>query len=187
MFLYNPFERVAGWKAFGIGIAVVIATILIGYRNNVIFLGLQIKMVPGNLSLGSAFLTQFIGLASTTLTFYIIAVLAVKNVRFQDILGTVTLARYPLFFAAIVGLFLDPAAGEAIIMDLAGGSLDLSRYTGFLLLSTGLMLFSIWSAILLYYAFKVTTDLKGGKRNLLFVLAIFISEVLSMVVATVIL
>ncbi len=174
--LYNPFEWIAGWKAFGIGIIIVCATVIIGHFSNTYFIGVQIKHIP-NISLPMAFLLQAIGLCATIIIMYLISLISAKNVRFQDILGTVTLSRYPFLLAAFAGFLVRPQIIDSI---LEGTLTDVFSIIQFSIAGLIMMLILVWGVALLYNAFKVSTNIKGPKSVFLFILIFVLSEAFTM-------
>lgn len=91
--LYNPFERVAGWQAFGIGLVFVIASVAIAYSFGTSFRGVFNIGLLLDGSIWTAILSQVIALLVTYAVFYVSGCLFAKGVRLQDIVGTFTLAR----------------------------------------------------------------------------------------------
>ena len=185
--VYNPFEKIAGWKAFGIGIVILCLATVIGYFGNTVFYGISIKSVAG-ITWCKAFSLQAFGLAVTVFVLWITGLLSAKHVRFQDILGTVTLAKYPLVLAAIMFLTLSKWLNELNNMLLSAGNaqeimglfnnLTISDYALFLMFIIVSILILVWTIALLFNAFKVSTNLKGGKCALLFIVGLLISEII---------
>ncbi|MDR1739631.1 MAG: hypothetical protein LBR45_02605 [Bacteroidales bacterium] len=179
-FLYNPFERIAGWKAFGIGITILAITTIAGYFGNTVFYGLSVKSVLET-TLSSAFLLQALGLAVTVGVMYIVALISAKHVRFQDILGTVALAKYPLLLLAILSLPLGPKIAtidvEAILHNWLAMP-DLAILVVFGILS---IIVVVWEVALLYNAFKVSTNLRSRKCVALFIISLLISEFITLI------
>jgi len=185
--VYNPFEKIAGWKAFGIGIAILILTTVIGYFGNTVFYGISIKSVQ-SITWCKAFSLQALGLVVTVFVLWITGLLFAKHVRFQDILGTVTLAKYPLVLAAIMFLTLSKWLNELNNTLLSAkniqetielfNSLTISDYVFFILFAIVSILILVWAIALLFNAFKVSTNLKGGKCALLFIAGLLISEII---------
>jgi len=183
--IYNPFEKIAGWKAFGIGILILgIATVL-GYFSNTVFFGISIKGAYSG-TLCQAISLQALGLAITVAVMYLVALLSAKHVRFQDILGTVTLAKYPLLLS--VPIFW---ASNDKIMEISNNLLSALQTNPYNVMNevsaSDLVVLSVvalvsmailvWTIALLFNAFKVSTNLKGVKCGLLFTAAIIISEI----------
>jgi len=191
--VYNPFEKIAGWKAFGIGVVILCAATVIGYFSNTVFYGISIKTVA-SVTWGKAFSLQGLGLAITVVVMWITALLSAKRVRFQDILGTVTLAKYPLVLAAIMFLTISKRMNEIAEMfptslnELTTESiqrivetvnnLTLSDYVLLMVMAIVSIFIFVWTIALLFNAFKVSTNLKGSKCALWFIAAILISEII---------
>ena len=181
--IYNPFEQMAGWKAFGIGLIILCITTVTGYYSHTVFYGISIQPVP-TVTWGKVFFLQGSGLAVTVLVMWIIALLSAKHVRFQDVLGTVTLAKYPLIVAAIVFLMFNHRLMEitekVMSMDIYKiiNEITLSDYTLLFVFSIMLIPVLIWEIVLLFNAFKVSTNLKGVKCALLFTAILLISEII---------
>ncbi|MCL1932368.1 MAG: YIP1 family protein [Candidatus Azobacteroides sp.] len=181
--VYNPFEKVAGWKAFGIGIVILSITTIIGYFGNTVFYALEIK-IGSSVTWSTAFFVQFLGLAVTVVIMYATALLFAKHTRFQDILGTVTLAKYPLLLVALVGLALGKSMAP-----LDAEKLIKMEYTFFdliplILFGVATIIFVVWEIALLYNAFRVSTNLKGLKCALLFIAVLLISEIVTLVLVS---
>jgi len=184
--VYNPFEKIAGWKAFGIGIVILCLATAIGYFGNTVFYGFSIKAVP-SITWSKAFLLQATGLTTTVLVMWITALLFAKHVRFQDILGTVTLAKYPLVLPAIMFLTIGKRLNELGEKLSSTGNqqetmklfneLTVADYALFIFIIVVSILVLVWSIALLFNAFKVSTNLKGMKCALLFIAIMLISEI----------
>ncbi|MDR2145022.1 MAG: hypothetical protein LBE91_00995 [Tannerella sp.] len=186
--VYNPFRQIAGWKAFAIGLIILCVTTVIGYFGNTVFFGISVKLVA-SVTWFRAFFVQGLGLAVTALVMWIIALLSAKHVRFQDILGTVTLSKYPLVFAAIVfWIFgkrfieltekMESFANIQEIKDIIS-KLSLSDYALFAMMVIVSILILVWTITLLFNAFRVSTNLKEVKCALLFMAALLISEIIN--------
>ena len=185
--VYNPFKKIAGWKAFSIGIVILCLATVIGYFGNTVFYGISVKSVS-SITWSKAFSLQVIGLAIYVAVMLITALLFAKRFRFQDILGTVTLAKYPLVLAAIMFLALSnwlnklnsmlfSAVNIQEIMELFN-KFTIADYSLLLLLTIVSILMLVWTIALLFNAFRVSTNLKGSKCALLFIAVIFISEII---------
>ena len=185
--VYNPFEQLAGWRAFGIGIIILCIATVIGYFGNTVFYGINIKTVP-SVTWGRAFFLQGLGLVVTVAVMWITALLSAKHVRFQDILGTVTLAKYPLVIEVIILSTFSKWMNQITATIMSAGNiqeimevfnnLTILDYSLFVVLMIVSLLFLVWTIALLYNAFRVSTNLKGGKCALLFIAIMLISEIL---------
>ena len=192
--VYNPFEKIAGWKAFGIGIVILCLATVIGYFGNTVFYGISIKSVA-SITWCKAFYLQVSGLAITVFVLWITGLLFAKHVRFQDILGTVTFAKYPLVLSAIIFLAFSnwlnelnhkilSAANYQEIIDFFS-NLTILDYALFLVFAIVTILILVWTIALLFNAFRVSTNLKGGKCALLFIAGLLISEIIIGIVVSV--
>lgn len=184
--LYNPFDQIAGWKAFIIGIIIILLTVVIGNLNCAYYPGaLDAKLAP-DVPLSIAIQVQGIGLVSLVLIFYLAALIFAKGTRFQDILGTVTLSRFPYLFISLLGFLVDEdklramnnAMMEGRIGDITSSVMD---NVGMIVASLLMLPFIIWFIALLYNAFRVSTGLKGAKCVFLFIGAVIVAEVVSIV------
>jgi len=182
--LINPFTRIAGWKAFIIGILIVLATVLTASFFDICFWGvMDAKIIPG-ISFPTALLFQLIGLAGTVIFMYLFSLLFTRKVRFQDVLGTVTLARFPLLFVALTGflLSLQNFDADTMVNSLMDGSFNAMDYSSFFIYIFITLIFTAWALILLFYAIRVSTGLDGVKSFILFILTFFFSEIFSNVI-----
>jgi len=204
--VYNPFEKFAGWKAFGIGLIILLIATIIGYFGNTVFFGISVKTVP-EVTWNKAFLLQGLGLAVIVLVMWLIALLSAKHVRFQDILGTVTLAKYPLIFASVLfwvfgkpfielsmkmieslndlSISLNPKDSIQESMNIFSG-FTISDYLILGFLSIVSLSLIVWTIALLYNAFRVSTNLKGAKCVVLFITILIISEIITNVIISII-
>ena len=183
--IYNPFEKVAGWKAFGIGIAILSITTLIGYFGNTVFYATEIKTVP-SVTLSKAFSLQGLGLVVTVNIMYVTALLSAKQVRFQDILGTVTLAKYPVIFVALLILAFGQLVTSIDVNELLNTKFALFDLVPLIIFGIAIIILAIWEIALLYNAFSVSTNLKGTKCGVLFTATLFVSEITTIVLVYVI-
>jgi len=179
--LFNPFTKIAGWKAFVIGALIVITTVIIGSFFNISFWGvMDVKVTPG-VPIAYSFLFQIIGLAGTVLFMYLLTLIFTRNVRFQDILGTVTLSRFPLIFVALAGFILSDRVldGQEMITSILNGTFSLTDYTDLFIFLFITMIFVIWSLILLYNALKISSGLNVTKTIVVLIITFFLSEIFS--------
>ena len=178
--IYNPFEFIAGWKAFGIGIVILCITTIVGYFGYTVFYALEIKSVPA-ITWNMAFSLQFLGLAVTAVIMYVTALLFAKDVRFQDMLGTVTLAKYPLLLMALFSLPFGKKIASISINKFITMDFTISDILPLLLLGIISVIVLVWEITLLFNAFRVSSNLKGVKCASLFIAALLITEILTIV------
>jgi len=169
--IYNPFERIAGWQALIIGIVAMALTAVIGKINHLAFDGALDVHTGASFGFSAAFAMQAVDFLSLFLTMWIAGVCFSKSkLRVIDIAGTMALARAPmLLFAVICFLPVAPAG----LFD------DIPRLVIFGLIS---ILFAIWMIALMYNAYSVSCNLKGSKAVLSFIGALLVAEILSKLV-----
>jgi len=189
--VYNPFEKVAGWKAFGIGLIILCITTVLGYFFKTVFYGISIKTVPC-VTWSTAFSLQALGLGVLVFIMWIASLFFTKKVRFQDILGTVTLAKYPLFFAVIPIMIFNNRMTEFTKKIM---SVNVYEIIKVITISDYVMLFAfsiiafaiiIWEIVLLFNAFRVSTNLKGIKSAILFASIMLASEITILILVSII-
>lgn len=94
--LINPFVRIAGGKALGVGLIVFLVSIFIGYWGNLIFDGVVDVHFVVQLTPIRALVIPSFALVVFILTLYITGrLVSQSSIRFIDVAGTVTLARTP--------------------------------------------------------------------------------------------
>ncbi len=165
--LYNPFERIAGWKALAIGLAAMALTAMGGQMNNVIFDGAIDIHAPVVHSRAEAFMAQGVAWLSLWVCFCLMGWMFVgKRFRVIDIAGTMALSRFPL-------LFLASAAALPIV---PAGLWDIPKliYFGIVSIACG-----IWMVVLMYNGFTVSCNLKGHKAAIPFIGGLISAEVVS--------
>ena len=185
--VYNPFEFVAGWKALGIGIVILCIATIIGYFGSMVFYGGQAKVVSV-ITWSKAFSLQFLGLAVTVIVMYLVALIFAKHVRFQDILGTVTLSKYPLLLMALLNLPIGKKMAEfgekmegMNVSELMNMKFSFTDLVPLFIFSFFAIILLVWLITLLFNAFRVSTNFKGIKCAVLFISIILVSEIITSV------
>lgn len=176
--LYNPFHAIAGWKAFCIGAVIVAISVVIAYSRSQYYEGALSLHFVNNAKLGYAFLSQILSLLCLVLPAYALGLIFSKGVRFQDVLGTLTLARYPYLIMAFFG-FLMTNEDIAKIVDavISGRTADIVGQLPILIfISFTTLIIAVWGISLYYNAFRVSTGIKGGKGIVLFIACLIFSE-----------
>lgn len=180
--LINPFTKIAGWKAFVIGSLVLSTIVFVGYVNDICFPGTISIKYSSELTLTSATLQQMISLLPMILLVYLSGLLFSKNVRFQDALGTITLARFPYIFVALSGFFTGYISEDTLVKSILDKTFRIQDHFGLLIFSFICLIFSIWVVILSYNAFKVSTNIKGAKSIVIFIVIAVLSEAISNII-----
>lgn len=178
--LYNPFIQIAGWKAFFIGGLIVLISVIVACYGNQYYIGVaNIHFVP-DANLGYAFVSQAIGLFLIVVLFYFSGLLFSKGVRFQDVLGTVVLSRYPYIIPAFFGYFVDYDKMTNSISSIisAQPTETLNDWLLFIVIALIMLVIFIWYIALLWNAFRVSTDLKGIKGIIIFIITLLFADIL---------
>jgi len=174
--LMNPFSRIAGWQAFGLGLIFVVLMGFLGASNGLVFDGV-IDMHMKETSLLHSFLYLIIDLVCLIVVMCLTGLILSKNFRFIDILGTMTLAKAPFLILAVAGFFTTAPN----MSDLYKNPYIIFESISFIILIMMSLPVIIWSITLMFNALKVSCDVKGNKLTVAFIIALFISEVLSKV------
>lgn len=186
--LYNPFESIAGWKAFGIGVVFVVISIGIAYSFDTAFRGLlNIAPLFGN-GLMFAVLSQLVALLILCVAFYAAGFIFSRGVRFQDVLGTCTLARFPFIIIAFSGYFLNTPAINAMLEEVKAnpmGGVSFNTEIIMMIAFSFVMLFVIvWYIALLWNAFRISTGIVNKYRVLIFIVLLIVVDVFSRIISS---
>jgi hypothetical protein len=175
-FLMNPFTRIAGWQAFGLGLIFVVLMGFLGTYSGIAFDGV-IDMHLIDTSLLQSFLFLATDLVCLVVVMWITGLIVSKNFRFIDILGTMTLAKAPFLILAISGFFTTAPD----LSEIYKNPYVVFQSASFIILMVLSMPVIIWSIALMYNALKISCDVKGSKLTVAFIIALLISEALSKV------
>lgn len=183
--LFNPFERVAGWAALIAGLAILFLTALTAYYGNIHLDGVLDLHVTEGLTLTTCLLEGLINWLSLSAFIYLAGLIFSRSVfRLVDVLGTQALARVPFFFSCLVSLLCFNAdilhyfehaflgRGEAVTIT-AG---DMALFAGMLLTTLAM---TVWAVMLMYRAYSVSCNVKGTKAVLSFIGALLFAEIFS--------
>lgn len=170
--LFNPFVFVAGWQALGLGFLLMAFTCVIAFFNKTHFDGVIDAHFGSNFPFWFYIFEQLNAWLSTVIVIFLVGlVLSKSNFRLIDIAGTLSLARAPMLFIALIGFV--PTLHHVNL-----NHIDAS----FLILTSIALLFSIWMIALMYNAFTVSFNLKGSKAIVGFIVAILLAEILSKII-----
>lgn len=173
--MFNPFTKIAGWEALGLGLAINILAAFIGIYSRTVFDGaFDVHLVP-QADLIKSFSYMGISLFSLILTMTILAFVISQSFRIVDIIGTLLLSRAPLILIALAGFFTQAPDIKAIVANPAA----LFTSVSFIAVMILIVPVIIWSVMLQYNAMKVSCGVKGNKLIVGFIIALFAAEVLS--------
>jgi len=173
--LINPFTRIAGWQAFGLGLVVLCISGIIGTYGNVIFDGVIDMHFAKGITMPYSFSCMAINTLTLVVVMWITGVIISKSFRFIDILGTMTLSKAPFLLLAIAGFFTKAPDMNEIMKN----PMAILSSTSFLVLTLMTIPILIWSITLMYNALKISCGVKGNKLTVAFIIAILISEAIS--------
>jgi hypothetical protein len=165
--LYNPFERIAGWQALIIGMIAMALTAVTGKLNHVAFDGALDAHAGATFGFSTAFAMQAIALLSLSIVMWIAGIIFSKSrVRIIDVVGTMSLARVPMLLLAII-CFL-PVVPNSLF--------DFPRLIIFVIIIIPIY---IWMIALMYNAYSVSCHLNGSRAVISFIGALAVAEIVS--------
>lgn len=182
--LFNPFVQIAGAKSAIIGLLFLVLSATLAAFFNTRFDGILDAHYTKHQSFYISYLDNLINIVVLTSIFYAFgAILSKGRTRFIDILGTTMLSRFPLFIIPLFNIQnRSGLIGEKIIQSITQpNSIQLSQFEWIYLVVSGLvsLLLTIWFIVLLFKAYKISTNLKGANLIVSFIVGIIISEILS--------
>jgi hypothetical protein len=189
--LFNPFEKIAGKEALYIGIAIAVIAAVIASLTSTRFDGvIDLHFVFGDVPLTTAITDQLINLGSLFISFYLMAIaFDARHTRPIDLIGTLAMARAPFLLAPLVNItgimsnfsrqFENPSAQQ--LAEITPN--DLLPLLPMLLV---IIVLSIWMIALSFNAWKVSTNLKGTKLIVSFIIGLITAEILSKIFISII-
>lgn len=183
--LYNPFEKIAGWKAFAIGFPIILISVFIAYDAGSLFWrSTNLTFLDGK-SLFDAYLWHGLSLLTMCVCFYIMGLILAKSIRLQDIVGFVLLARIPYLFMALISYLFTEEDLMFLLSSLGDMNIEsllplISRISIMALVS---IIVLVWYIALLYNGYRVSTGLKGWKCIWSFIVALVFADILFLLIA----
>ena len=178
-FLINPFTRIAGWQAFGVGVVFLVLMGVVGTFSGVCFDGALDVHFTTKSNFCDSFLFLAVDIVCVTLFMWLGAVIFSKNVRLIDLLGTMTLSKAPLLIVTFAGFLIS----KNTLLAIEENPLAVLGMPAFIYFSVAVMVpFFIWTIALMYNAFKVSSGIKGDKIVPVFIVALLLAEVASKII-----
>ena len=154
--LINPFERIAGWQALGIGVCVMALTAVFGKINGVAFSGV-IDVRAAEHGFPAAFAMQAVDLLVISMMMWLAGICFSRSkIRVVDVVGTMALSRAPMLLLVVI-CFL-PVVPNSLY--------DIPRLIVFGIIG---IVWIIWMIALMYNAFSVSCRIKGSRGVISFI------------------
>lgn len=185
--LFKPFEKYSENKLLLFGVLFSLVGICLAYLFHARFDGVLDTHFVNRVQWKEPILDFLIDVVSLFLLLCIAAKLVNNKTRLIDILVTVLISRVPFIVLPLFNindkLYLISKVVEENVLKLGKNSASLPIDAGSMiyLIFSGLiaLLFVVWSVALLYNGYKVSSNAKGGKAIVLFIVSIVLAEVLS--------
>jgi len=185
IWLFNPFQYLAGWQALIVGIIGIVAAALIGSIGNVHFDGVLDLHIGAEAPLWFFIAEGFIDWLSLAIVL-LIAGLILKGISFRiiDIFGTQALSRWPMLFSAAVGMLpANQRVTEALMKMIQNPNqppvLPIADTVVFAAAMIVILVMLVWMVAMMYRAYAVSCNLKGAKAIISFIVALLIAEAVS--------
>jgi len=186
--LFNPFEKYAENKLLLFGLLITLIGSYLGYVFEGRFDGIVDLHFPGS-ALFEPLMDNIINITLLFLALFLLGKYINPKTRAVDILTPVMLARLPFYLLTFSNYGnYNADLGKKILASIDFQNpqnvpdLHSSDMAIMLLLAGISILFLIWFVILLFNGFKVATNSRGIKNNLLFAGAIILAEILSKII-----
>lgn len=182
--LINPFRKVAGIKAFWLGIGMLFLMSAIGIVANVYFAGFlsciaasnfpNVKVAPNFLIL---VYQNFVSCSLLAVLYFVAAkFLHQKKIRVIDFLGTVFLSRFPMLFFTSVVAIITVINTHASHYNAAQAG-DFRPTIISTILNASFMLATVWQIITYFFALKESSGLIGNRLWLSFIFIIILGNI----------
>ena len=186
--LFNPFEKIAGFKALTTGVSIIVLTGIAGYFANINFDGvLDAHFLLKELSLASHLAEGIVNWLCLSITLLISGLIFSRTkFRIIDVFGTQAFARWPMLITAILALAL-PVSPDLISdyilwktmgvgEEVVPGAAEIIVLTLFIVVSVAL---SVLMVILMYKAYSVSFNIKNVRGIISFIAALILAEIAS--------
>jgi hypothetical protein len=182
--LFNPSVYIAGMEALLTGIAAILLAGLIGWLGNIHFDGVLDTHVGTQAPLWFFLLEGILDWLCLGVVLLVLGrMISRTGFRTLDVLGTQALARWPTL---LMSLILLPRAFQRISNDLVeqlrlGGMPKINPADAFILATVvaALLILLCWMVALMYKAFSVSCNVRGGKAIGTFIGGLLLAEIIS--------
>ncbi len=183
--LFNPFRRVAGAPALGLGLMTILLGSWIGSLSDTHFDGVLDTHTGSPAPLWFFLAEGIVDWLAMGLALLATGRLATRSeFRTIDLLGTQALARWPMLLAALACL----APGyrrftQHLVEQVQKAPQDLSLAhpdaAWFFLVVLATLAATVWMVMLMYRSFSLCANLRGGRAAVLFTVALIVAEAVS--------
>ncbi len=186
-FIFNPFYKIAGSKALLWGLLILVLSGFLAYNANSRYDGyLDYHLFP-KIDMQMIYVIDGIVVWLIGVVFFTILGKISSNTQFRviDVLGTLALARAPYLLIPFLIFALDlhnfDFDQNALIEAVLNNQFDTALFpiASFTILAIGSILLVIWHIILLYKAYITSTNVKGNKAIISFIIGILLSEIVA--------
>lgn len=191
--LFNPFEKYTESKLLIFGLVITLVGSYLGYLFQGRFDGvIDLHFVPST-NILEPFIDNLINIFSLFIFLFILGKYINPKTRIIDILTTVMVARVPFYlltFSNYQNFTSDITEKLIASIDFQNpqSGLNLTAFEMVLFVITTVAALSclVWFVVLLFNGFKIATNSRGIKNNLLFAGAIILAEIVSKIIFTLI-
>lgn len=191
--IFNPFERYSENKLLLFGLLATFLGSYLGYVFEARFDGVLDLHFPGIPTDFKPVIDNFINIVSLFLVLFFLGKYINPKTRVIDILTPVLISRFPFYLLTFTNYQNFSAdLGEKILASIDtknlqdGVNIAPIDMVVMILIAGVTMLFLVWFVILLFNGFKIATNSRGIKNNLLFAGAIILAEIISKIILTLI-
>lgn len=189
--LFNPFEKYNENKLLLFGLLITIIGSLLGYLFQGRFDGVLDLHFPGKVTLLEPFIDNVINAVTLFCLLFLLGKYINPKTRLIDIITVVLIARAPLYLLTFSNYKnFSFNLGQKILTQLNpqnlkdGLNLEASEMILTIAIAGISILFTVWFIILLFNGFKVATNSKGVKNNLMFAGSLLFAEIISKIIFT---
>lgn len=178
----KPFEEYSENKLLVVGLVATFIGTLLAYILNIRFDGVLDLHVVEHITIAEVLKDLMVNsFVLITLLFLISRIINSKS-RLIDIITTVLISKIPYYILTLFNvnnLLLETTNDMLKLATLEVSSVSIFSSVYTVIFSILSLLFLIWYILLLFNGFKVASNAKGIKANILFILCILLSEVFS--------
>jgi hypothetical protein len=195
--LYNPFNYIAGYQAFFIGLAIIIIASFLGTYSGIHFPGVMDIKIGYEGSFLMHLSVSLIAYASLVIVLYVFAlILSGTKVRLIDMAGTLAIARFPALIASVMGFIsvfnkvmdfilfkmfgkIENVASLELLQVKDPGHVATWEFIVAAIIGLSMILIVVWMVAMMFHAYRVSSNLKGAKLIISFIGGLLIAQITS--------